>query len=145
MAIKKEKDKEQKNKMETNKPLVFFGWISFGLGSLGLVVPLLPTTPFILLAAFLFSKGSVTAHRWIMENEWSKEIIESWKQGKGIPRKAKIKTLIFTLLSFSFSIYMVGAWYFRVFLITLMIIVITVILRMPTQNDIEDDKKNESN
>ena len=124
-----------KNYRLTNIILLICGGLSFLLGVLGVIVPLLPTTPLILLAAFCFSKGSSRAYRWLMENDWSREIVERWKKGKGIPTSTKIKTLLFTILSFSYSIYAVGFWYVRAFLIVIFVIVSTFIIRMPTSSN----------
>ncbi|MEJ6950268.1 YbaN family protein [Natronospora cellulosivora (SeqCode)] len=124
-----------RKEIKTSIPLLFSGSIAFFLGAIGVVVPLLPTTPFILLSAFCFSKGSARAHKWILNNRWSRNIIENWKRNKGISRSVKIKTLFFTFLSFAYSLYMIKIWYLRFFLLLLLIVVSTVVLRMPIIKD----------
>lgn len=65
------------------------GWISLIIGLIGIVLPLLPTTPFILLAAFCFQRGSERLHRWLTEHPRFGPLIEDWRTRGAIPRKAK--------------------------------------------------------
>lgn len=116
---------------KTRMLLVFAGGISFILGSLGVVIPLLPTTPFILLAGYCFARGSRKAHKWIMANRWSGNIIKNWRKKKKVRRSIKIKTLVFTILSFVYSFYIINIWYLQLFLVFVFLIVISSILRLP--------------
>lgn len=70
------------------------GWISLILGLIGVVLPLLPTTPFILLAAFCFQKGSDRLHRWLTEHPRFGPLIDDWRTRGAIPRKAKRNAMI---------------------------------------------------
>ncbi len=70
------------------------GWLSLILGLIGIVVPLLPTTPFILLAAYCFQKGSDRLHRWLIEHPRFGPLIADWRQRGAIPRKAKRNAII---------------------------------------------------
>jgi len=65
------------------------GAVCVGLGFLGLFLPLLPTTPFLLLAAFLFSKGSPRLHRWLIEHRTFGPVIRDWQQHRVIPLRVK--------------------------------------------------------
>jgi uncharacterized membrane protein YbaN (DUF454 family) len=61
------------------------GWLALGLGILGIFLPLLPTTPFVLLAAFFFSKGSESLHRWLVEHPRFGHYIRDWEAEQVIP------------------------------------------------------------
>ena len=65
------------------------GSLCVGLGFVGLFLPLLPTTPFLLLAAFFFSKGSARLHRWLMEHRTMGPIIKDWNQNRVIRPRVK--------------------------------------------------------
>lgn len=69
---------------------IALGWISLGLGVLGIFLPLLPTTPFVLLAAFLFSKGSERMHRWLREHPSFGRYIRDWEAEQVIPFVGKL-------------------------------------------------------
>lgn len=56
------------------------GWIAFGLGVLGVAVPLLPTTPFLLLAAFCFARGSQSFHDWLVAHPRFGPPIRDWRE-----------------------------------------------------------------
>jgi uncharacterized protein len=70
-------------------------WFTFGslallLGVIGIVVPVLPTTPFIILAAFCFGKGSPRVERWLLENKTFGPMIADWRAHGAIRLKYKI-------------------------------------------------------
>ena len=60
------------------------------LGAIGAVLPLLPTTPFLLLAAFCFSQSSERLHNWLMEHPRLSPPIKAWQRHGAISRKAKV-------------------------------------------------------
>ena len=65
------------------------GLVALGLGLLGIPLPFLPTTPFVLLAAFCFSKGSPRLRRWLTSHARFGPMIAAWEEKGAIPRKAK--------------------------------------------------------
>lgn len=79
-------------------------WISFGilsliLGFIGVFLPLLPTTPFALLAAFCFSKGSDELHEWLLDSKLFGPLIRDWESYGVIRlRVKKISTTMIALL-----------------------------------------------
>ena len=66
------------------------GWVAVGLGLIGAVLPVLPTTPFMILAAFLFAKGSPRARTWLIERSGFGPNILDWEREGAIARRAKI-------------------------------------------------------
>jgi uncharacterized membrane protein YbaN (DUF454 family) len=77
----------------TKGVFVILGWFAFGLGLIGVVLPVLPTTPFMILAAFFFAKGSPRARAWLVERTVFGPHIENWEASGAIARKAKIMAL----------------------------------------------------
>lgn len=64
--------------------LVFTGWLSVVLGILGIFLPVLPTTPFILLAAACFARSSEGFHSWLLHHKYFGDIIRNYEKGLGI-------------------------------------------------------------
>jgi uncharacterized membrane protein YbaN (DUF454 family) len=73
--------------------LIVAGTISLALGAIGIVLPVLPTTPFLLLAAACYYRSSKRMHRWLLNNKWFGEYIRNYKEGKGLTLKTKITAL----------------------------------------------------
>ena len=70
------------------------GWAAFGLGAIGVFLPLLPTVPFMLLAAFCFDRGSERFHQWLLGHPRFGEPIANWQKHGAISRKAKIAAVV---------------------------------------------------
>ncbi|MHB0875873.1 MAG: YbaN family protein [Anaerolineae bacterium] len=79
-----------------NSLLVICGSVFLALGIVGVVVPVLPTTPFLLLAAACYARGSRRLHDALMRSRFPGRYIRDYREGKGLTRSAKA-VLLFTL------------------------------------------------
>lgn len=70
--------------------LIAGGTLSVALGIIGIALPVLPTTPFLLLAAFLFARSSKTLHHWLMNHRIWGNYLRNYTLGKGIPMGIKV-------------------------------------------------------
>ena len=87
------------------------GWVALGLGVLGILVPLLPTTPFLILAAYLFSRGSKRLHAWLLNHRIFGPPIENWRTHRAISTGAKLAALAAMALILAISVVAdVPAW-----------------------------------
>lgn len=84
-----------------------FGFVFLGLGTLGVVLPLLPTTPFILLSAACFARSSEKWHRWLLANSTFGPMIRNWEENRCISRRVKIIGILSMILVGGFSIFYV--------------------------------------
>lgn len=73
---------------------LILGFIGLGLGAIGAVLPILPTVPFLLLAAIAFAKSSEKLNNWFINTKLYKKNLESYVKGQGMPFKSKIKIII---------------------------------------------------
>lgn len=92
--------------MFKRKLLIALGFLSFGLGSIGVILPVLPTTPFLLLSAYCFSRGSVRFENWLKQTSlyqrYAADFVEKGVIGKN--KKWKILLNIYLLMGFSIFI-----------------------------------------
>lgn len=84
--------------------LIIAGSISLGLGVLGILLPLLPTTPFLLLAAACYIRSSDKLYQWLITNKYFGSYILNYREGKGIPLKAKIVSVSLLWTSMLYTI-----------------------------------------
>ena len=89
-------------RIEQKKPNKFVRWlliaagtVSVILGVLGIILPLLPTTPFLLLAAASYAKSSDKFYNWLINNRFFGSYIKNYREGKGIPLRVKISAITF--------------------------------------------------
>jgi uncharacterized membrane protein YbaN (DUF454 family) len=109
------------------------GTICVGLGVLGMILPLMPTTVFLLLAAYFYSHSSERFHHWLLNNRWCGEYIRNYKEGRGISLRQKFTTLFFLWLSIGFSLWMLAAGLWLTLLLLAIAIGVTVhIARLKT-------------
>ena len=79
--------------------LLVLAWLSFALGIIGVFIPILPTTPFLILSAFLFSKSSPRFHAWILELPMAGPAIKDWRRTRVIKPRAKVLCALMISLS----------------------------------------------
>ena len=84
--------------------LLIAGWLSLITGLIGIVLPLLPTTPFVLLAAVCFSRSSTRLHRWLRNHPWFGPPVRQWQQTRSVSRNIKTRALFLILISFSVTL-----------------------------------------
>jgi len=85
------------------KPLYFsLGWLFFGLGAVGVLIPVLPTTPFMLLALWAFSKSSEKFHAWLYSHAFFGPPLQQWQAHRIIPMSAKVMAITMMLGSLSY-------------------------------------------
>jgi uncharacterized membrane protein YbaN (DUF454 family) len=75
--------------------LLSMGFLSLGVGIVGIALPVLPTTPFLLLSAFCFSGSSKRLHNLLLKSKWLASYIENYTSKTGVPKTVKMQSLIF--------------------------------------------------
>ena len=109
------------------------GSISLGLGIVGIAIPLLPTTPFLLSASYCYCRGSRRLDRWLLNNKYLGEYIKNYREGKGIPLKVKVLSISFLWITIIFSIvFIINILIVQIILIMIAIGVTTHILALRT-------------
>ncbi|MFV0284048.1 MAG: YbaN family protein [Castellaniella sp.] len=120
--------------------LTFLGSLSLALGVLGIFLPLLPTTPFLLLAAFCFLRGSPRMHAWLMSHHILGPYIRDFQTGRGIPLRSKCVTLTLMWVSLALSAWIMPVPWTRWFLLIPGIGVTIYLWRLPTRPSGDPDR-----
>lgn len=111
--------------------LLITGWLAIALGTLGIILPLLPTTPFILLAAWCFARSSPRFHHWLLHRSWFGNTLRHWQQHRALPPKAKGRAILFTVVTFAVSLWLVKLLWLRIMLVCLLCVLLIFMLRLP--------------
>ncbi len=102
--------------------LMAFGWLNVGLGMIGVVVPGMPTTVFLIIAAWAFSKSSRRFHSWLWNHPRFGASIRSWHNHQVIPVKAKVLASTMMIASFIFvTIFVAESWELPALLAVIMV------------------------
>ena len=108
------------------------GTVALLLGIVGLFLPLLPTTPFLLLASACYMRGSARMHQWLMNQRHLGPYLRSYQQGRGIPLRAKITALALMWTSLTVSMWIIPLPWVRVLLLVTGVAVTVYLYRMRT-------------
>lgn len=112
---------------------LIIGWLSLAAGVIGLFLPIWPTAPFVILAAWCFSKGSEKLHRWIISQKTIGPMILEWEQYGIIRLRAKKLATIALAISFTFmAIFVKVAWPIKGTVIAIGTIVMAYIWTRPS-------------
>jgi uncharacterized membrane protein YbaN (DUF454 family) len=116
--------------------LLLTGFVSVALGVAGMAVPLLPTTPLLLLAAFCFARSSDRFYGWLLSNRWFGATIRDYREGRGLPVRQKIVTLaILWATVASTAAFVVPLWWVRLLLAAIAGGVTVYLLSLPTRTE----------
>jgi uncharacterized membrane protein YbaN (DUF454 family) len=85
--------------------LLTFGTVFLCLGIIGIIIPLLPTTPFLLLSAACYARSSTKFYHWLLNNKWLGKYIKYYREGRGIPIKIKFFTILLLWCTILISIF----------------------------------------
>ena len=111
--------------------LLSLGWLSVIIGSIGAVLPILPTTPFLILALACFSKSSPRFHRMLLNNKWFGPVLTEWEKNKTISRQVKLRSMALVIISFSISIIILsGRTGLQLMLVVLGLVALAVIYQL---------------
>jgi uncharacterized membrane protein YbaN (DUF454 family) len=125
----------------THDPLKSFLYVAGGLTCVGLAVvgailPLVPTTPFLLLASWCFFRGSPRMHAWLHRSKWFGPTLDDWDHYRGIRRGMKIRTvmLVSAIVAGSLVLNSLPGW-MKYLLLVLVAVGLYVIWTLPTLPD----------
>ncbi|CSB50590.1 putative Inner membrane protein [Vibrio cholerae] len=118
------------------------GITSLCLGILGIFLPLLPTTPFILLSSACFLRSSPRFYRWLNQHSTFGPMIQNWQQHGAVSKAVKKRATLFIVLSFAFSIWMVPWLWLKVALFIWLVLLITWFIRLPTHELVANQQEN---
>lgn len=129
--------------MTTLSKMLFIaaGTLSVGLGLVGILLPLMPTTPFLLLAAFFYSRSSDRFYQWLITNRWFGDYIRDYREGRGIRRRHKITAITTLWAAILFSTWLVSIWWVGVILFLIASCVTAHLLWMKTRRDEEPKRE----
>ena len=122
---------------------IIAGFLAVGIGTVGIFLPLVPTVPFLLLAAWLFAGSSERFHNWLLNHRIFGEYIRNYRYNKGMLLKHKIRTLLLLWAGIGYTFFFVMSdvdsqklFWIRLFLAGVLIGVTTHILKLKTvKND----------
>ncbi|MCD1126928.1 DUF454 family protein [Jinshanibacter sp. LJY008] len=111
--------------------LLCLGWLAMGLACLGVILPVLPTTPFLLLAAWCFARSSPRFHYWLLYRSWFGPYLRYWQIYRGLPPGVKSKAILLIVITFALSLWLVSLLWVRVLLLVILLVLLVFMLRLP--------------
>ena len=125
---------------KSNKKFVrvlFFiaGSITLAFGTIGIVLPILPTTPFLLASIACYLRSSERMTHWMLTNKYFGKYIKNYREGKGIPLKTKIFAISLLWITIVYSaFFIVPIWIVQIILFAVAATVTLHLVRLPTYN-----------
>jgi len=113
--------------------LLALGWFCVGAAFVGIFLPGIPTTPFLIVSLWAFAKTSKKFHAWLLKHKRFGPILSNWESHKVVPRKAKILMVILQIFAVIFFHYSLQNIYLTAGLVIVLIIVARYVLRLPSK------------
>ena len=123
--------------------LTILGFILLGVGAVGVVVPLLPTTPLVLAAAICFAVGNSKMSQWLEKSRVFGPFIDNYRRKLGVELRVKVYSIIFLWFGLGLSAYFTGRIWVYPILLVVGIAVTTHILMLKTRKNKRSDNKSD--
>lgn len=113
--------------------LFTIGTITLIIGAIGIILPVLPTTPFLLLSLACYCRSSEQMTHWMLNNKYFGNYIRNYKEGKGIPQKTKIFAITILWITIGYSaVFILPIWIAQIVLLAIAVTVTIHLFRIPT-------------
>ena len=113
--------------------LISLGWLCVGLGFVGVFVPGIPTTIFLIIALWAFTKSSEKLRHWLLNHKRFGPILNNWQQHKVVPRRAKILMVLLMSLAVVLFYYSLQNLYLTIGLIIILVSVAIYVISLPSK------------
>ncbi|MFI0545862.1 MAG: YbaN family protein [Brachymonas sp.] len=110
---------------------LLLAYFFLGLALLGVLLPILPTVPFLLLAAACAAKGSPRLHRWLYAQPYLGKVLRDWEENRAVSRKSKLMAISMMALSYGFTCWHVRQWWILLPLAAALLGVSTYLMTRP--------------
>lgn len=120
---------------------ISLGFLSLGLGIIGIVLPGLPTTPLVLLSAYFFSKSSPKFHQWLLDNKLFGKYIKDYQANPSISLKTKIISQLMMWAMILYSVFFLINFFFAKVMVILLGLVgfWYVVIHIPTRKNVRNE------
>jgi len=116
--------------------LTILGFVCLGLAVLGVILPVMPTTCFVLMAAACFAKSSPRFYNWLLASSIFGPMIYQWQATRSMPKRAKTMAITSILFSGAISIYVLDSAMVQAIVAAILLIPIVIILRVRNTEDL---------
>ena len=113
--------------------LISLGWLCVGLGFIGIFVPGIPTTIFLIIALWAFTKSSKKLRNWLLNHKRFGPILNNWQQHKVVPRRAKILMVVLMSLASILFYYSLQNLYLTIGLVIILVLVAIYVISLPSK------------
>ena len=113
--------------------LISLGWLCVGLGFVGIFVPGIPTTIFLIIALWAFTKSSKKLRYWLLNHKRFGPILNNWQEHKVVPRRAKILMVVLMSLAVVLFYYSLQNLYLTIGLIIILVSVAIYVISLPSK------------
>ena len=113
--------------------LLIVGWLCVGLGFVGIFVPGIPTTIFLIIALWAFARSSKKFHAWLLNHQRFGPILRNWESHKVVPIRAKIIMVILQILVVIMVQYTFNSLFVTVALLIVLILVAWYVISLPSK------------
>jgi len=115
---------------------IILGFVFLALAVIGAILPVMPTTCFVLGAAACFAKSSPRFHQWLLDSRIFGPMIKNWQATRSMPRRAKIIAIASLICSGAISVSMLDSTALQLTVVGLLVIPVVIILRIRTSEDL---------
>ena len=112
--------------------LIITGTITLGLGIIGIILPIIPTTPFLLISSYCYVRSSKKLNQWLLNHRILGKYIYNYVEKKAIPKRAKITAIILICISIPITLIIINKIIVTIILPIIATLVIVYILRLKT-------------